>query len=148
MGAASFAAPPLARTPRLGYPPTHVGRAECPGAERTSYPFGRCPPQTIDTLLRSLKRGDVAPAYYFYGAEDLLKEEAIRGLLDRVLDPGLRDFNLDQRSAAQADAEEVYSLCRTPAMMADRRVVVLSDVEAWKRKTRARTVVLDYLAEP
>lgn len=106
------------------------------------------PPQTIDALLRSLKRGDVAPAYYFYGAEDLLKQEAIRGLLDRVLDPGLRDFNLDQRSAAQADAEEVYSLCRTPAMMADRRVVVLRDVEAWKRKTRARTVVLDYLAKP
>jgi DNA polymerase III subunit delta len=106
------------------------------------------PPQTIDTLLRSLKRGDVAPAYYLYGAEDLLKEEAIRAVLDRVLDPGLRDFNFDQRSAAQADPEEVYSLCRTPPMMADRRVIVLRDVEAWKRKTNARIVALDYLAKP
>ncbi len=106
------------------------------------------PPQTIDTLLRSLKRGDVAPAYYFYGAEDLLKEEAMRAVLERVLDPGLRDFNLDQRSAAQADPEEVYSLCRTPPMMADRRVIVLRDVEAWKRKTKARGVALDYLSKP
>src|SRR6266542_1198033 len=94
------------------------------------------PPQTIDALLRSLKRGDVAPAYYLYGAEDLLKEEAIRAVLDRVLDPGLRDFNFDQRSAAQADPEEVYSLCRTPPMMADRRVIVLRDVEEDKDLTR------------
>jgi DNA polymerase III subunit delta len=106
------------------------------------------PSQTIDTLLRSLKRGDIVPAYYFFGSEDLLKEEAIRSLLDQVLDPGLRDFNLDQRSAAQADPEEVYSLCRTPAMMAERRVVILRDVEAWKRKTKARNVALDYLAKP
>jgi DNA polymerase-3 subunit delta len=106
------------------------------------------PLQTIDTLLRSLKRGDVVPAYYFYGTEDLLKEEAIRSLLDQVLEPGLRDFNLDQRSAAQADPEEVYALCRTPAMMAERRVVILRDVEAWKRKTKARSVALDYLAKP
>jgi DNA polymerase-3 subunit delta len=106
------------------------------------------PPQTIDALLRSVRRGDVAPAYYFHGSEDVLKEEAVRAVVDRVLDPGLRDFNLDQRSAAQADPEEVYSLCRTPAMMADRRVVILRDVEAWKRKTKARTVALDYLAKP
>jgi DNA polymerase-3 subunit delta len=106
------------------------------------------PPQTFDALLRSVNRGDVAPAYYFYGSEDLLKEEAIRAVIDRVLDPGLRDFNLDQRSATQTDAEEVYSLCRTPAMMADRRVVVLRDVEAWKRKTKARAVALGYLAKP
>jgi DNA polymerase-3 subunit delta len=106
------------------------------------------PHQTFDALLRSVKRGDVAPAYYFYGSEDLLKEEAVRAVVDRVLDPGLRDFNLDQRSAAEADAEEVYSLCRTPAMMADRRVVILRDVEAWKRKTKARGAALDYLAKP
>ena len=106
------------------------------------------PPQTFDALLRSVKRGDVAPAYYLHGSEDLLKEEVVRAVVDRVLDPGLRDFNLDQRSAAQADAEEVYSLCRTPAMMADRRVVVLRDVEAWKRKTKARNAALEYLAKP
>jgi len=106
------------------------------------------PPQTFDALLRSVKRGDVAPAYYLYGSEDLLKEEVVRAVVDRVLDPGLREFNFDQRSAAQADAEEVYSLCRTPAMMAERRVVVLRDVEAWKRKTKARSVALAYLAKP
>lgn len=104
--------------------------------------------QTFDTLLRSLRRGEVAPAYYLHGPEDLLKDEAIRAVLDRALDPGLRDFNLDQRSAAQLDPEELYSLCRTPPMMAERRVVVVREVEAWKRKTKARGVAVQYLEKP
>ncbi len=106
------------------------------------------PPVTLGDALRSVKRGDIAPAYYLYGPEDLLKDELIHGVLDHVLEPGLRDFNLDQHSAAQLDPEEIYSLCRTPPMMADRRVVVLRDIEAWKRKTKARSAALDYLAKP
>lgn len=106
------------------------------------------PSRTFDTLLRSLRRGEVAPAYYLHGPEDLLKDEAVRAVLDRALDPGLRDFNLDQRSAAQLDPEELYSLCRTPPMMAERRVVVVREVEAWKRKTKARGVAVHYLEKP
>ena len=105
------------------------------------------PSATFDSVLRSVKRGEIAPAYYFHGPEDLLKDELVREVVDHVLDPGLRDFNLDQRSAAQLDPEEIYSLCRTPPMMAERRVVVLREVEAWKRKTKSRSVALDYLAK-
>jgi DNA polymerase-3 subunit delta len=106
------------------------------------------PSETFDKVLRSVKRGEIAPAYYLHGPAELLKDELVRGVLDCVLDPGLRDFNLDQRSAAQLDPEEIHSLCRTPPMMADRRVVVLREVEAWKRKTKCRTVALDYLGKP
>ena len=54
-----------------------------------------------------LSQGAVAPAYYFFGPLDVLKDEAVAGLLDRVLDPSLRDFNYDQRSAAQLQPEDV-----------------------------------------
>ena len=42
-------------------------------------------------------KGELAPVYYLYGPEDILKDEAVQAILDRALDPGLRDFNLDQR---------------------------------------------------
>src|SRR5512147_1438155 len=97
------------------------------------------PKLSIDALLRAPRRGEsLAPVNYLYGPEDLLKEEAIQAVVGRVLDPGLRDFNLDQRSAAQLDPEAVFSLCNTPPMMAERRVVVIRDVEAWKRKAKAK----------
>src|SRR4051812_13807224 len=103
------------------------------------------PELSIDALLRAVRRGDqIMPVIYLHGPEDLLKEEAVRGVIERVLDPGLRDFNLDQRSATQLDPETVYSLCNTPPMMADRRVVVIRDVEAWKRKAKAKETFLSY----
>jgi DNA polymerase-3 subunit delta len=106
------------------------------------------PAQTLDALRRSLKRGELAPAYYLHGPEDVLKDEVTRALVERALDPASRDFNLDQGSAASLDPETVYALCNTPPMLAERRVVLIRDVEAWKRKTRARSALLACLDRP
>jgi len=60
-------------------------------------------PLTLDALLRSLKKG-ASPsgaldlAYLLYGDEDVLKDEAIRALLDAAVPEG-RDFNVDTRYA-------------------------------------------------
>jgi DNA polymerase III subunit delta len=106
------------------------------------------PLHTLDALLRSLPKGELAPVYYLHGPEDILKDEAVQAILERALDPGLRDFNFDQRSAGQLDPEAIFSLCTTLPMMADRRVVVLRDVEGWKRKPRTRAAFLKYLERP
>jgi DNA polymerase-3 subunit delta len=95
-----------------------------------------------------LSQGPLAPCYYFFGPIDILKDEAVAGLLDRVLDPGLRDFNLDQRSAAQLQPEDVETLCATVPMMAERRVVIIRDVESWNKRARAKAAVLRYLEQP
>ena len=100
------------------------------------------------TFTKALEAGKLAPAYYFLGAENVLKDEATTALLDRVLDPRLRDFNLDVRSAQQLEPEDVLSLCTTLPMMAEHRVVVVRDVEAWKRKTRGKKAILQYLEKP
>jgi DNA polymerase III subunit delta len=106
------------------------------------------PTHKYGTFSKDLASGKLARAYYFLGAENVLKDEATTALLDKVLDPGLRDFNLDVRSAQQLEPEDVLSLCTTLPMMADRRVVVVRDVEAWKRKTRGKKAVLQYLEKP
>lgn len=106
------------------------------------------PAQTYDALLRSLAKGDLAPVYYLYGPEDILKDEAVGAILDRALEPGLRDFNLDQRSAGQLDPEAIFTLCTTLPMMATRRAVVLREVEGWKRRPKTRAAFLSYLERP
>jgi len=106
------------------------------------------PAQTYDALLRSLAKGELAPVYYLHGPEDILKDEAVQAIVDRALDPALRDFNFDQRSAGQLDPEAIFSLCTTLPMMADRRAVVLREVEGWKRKPKTRAAFLKYLERP
>lgn len=96
----------------------------------------------------TLKKGTPAPYYYFYGTEEVLKDEALAALLDLVLEPALRDFNIDQRSAQQLQPDEVITLCTTLPMMADRRVVVIRDVESWVKRSRAKGAVLSYLDQP
>ena len=102
----------------------------------------------MESLFRSLNKGSLAPVYYFHGPEDVLKDEAIQAILGKALDPSVRDFNFDQRSAGQLDAEMVHSLCNTLPMLAERRVVLLRDVEGWKRKTAGRAEFLRYLERP
>ena len=106
------------------------------------------PSYTMDALFRSINKGEVAPVYYLYGSEDVLKDDAAHAILDRALDPAMRDFNLDHRYAGQVSPEEVNALCNTLPMMAPRRAVVLREVEAWKRKTKARSEFVRYLESP
>lgn len=103
---------------------------------------------SFDDLFRAVRKGEVPPAIYLYGAEDVLKDELVREVTARVVDPGLRDFNFDTRSAAQLDAEAVETLCTTLPMMADRRLVVIRDIEAWGRKAKPKAAVLRYLEKP
>ena len=106
------------------------------------------PAQSFDAVLRSLPKSDPARAYYLHGPEDLLKDEVLRAILDRALDPSLRDFNLDQPAVGQLDPDMLFALCTTLPMMADRRVVVLREVEAMKRKPKLRAALVSYLERP
>lgn len=101
-----------------------------------------------DDLYKTTRKGTLPAAVYLFGTEDPLKDEALQELLDRTLDPGLRDFNLDSRSAASLDSDDVHTLLTTLPMMADRRVVVIRDVESWNKRARGKQAVLSWLARP
>ncbi|MDX2192186.1 MAG: DNA polymerase III subunit delta [Gemmatimonadales bacterium] len=99
-------------------------------------------------LRKALAARPPAPIYYVHGPEEVLKDETVQQLLDAALDPASRDFNLDIRSAQQLDPEQVVDLCNQLPMLAERRVVLLRDIEAWRRKTRGKTAFLAYAANP
>src|SRR5919108_704784 len=106
---------------------------------------------TLDALLRKVKKGAAGaldPAYLLYGDEDVLKDEAIRALLDAAV-PEARDFNVDTRYALDLTPESFDALVNTPPMLADRRAVLIRGVEQLgKRKTKLRDGLMDYLAAP
>ena len=106
------------------------------------------PRHSYDDLLRSLTRGEVVGAYYLYGTEDVLKDEAGTAILDRVLPPSDRAFNLEQRSAPSLDPEELHGLLNALPMLGERRLVWIKDIEALKKKATIRNVLLKYLGNP
>jgi DNA polymerase-3 subunit delta len=104
-------------------------------------------PDAEKALRKAIRaRGPFEPVYYLHGADDYLKEDALRDLIASAVDPATRDFNLDVCAASELDAETLGSLLGTPPMMAERRVVVLRDVQAMKKDTRG--ALERYLAQP
>ena len=97
-------------------------------------------------LRRAIKHRSFERAYYFFGDVEYLKEAPARELIDAAVAPATRDFNLDVRRGSAIDAESVASLLATPPMMAERRVVVIRDVNALKKDARA--AVDRYLGSP
>jgi DNA polymerase III subunit delta len=98
------------------------------------------------TLRSAVKSGSFAPAYYFHGDDDYLKDEEVRRIADIATDAATRDFNFELLRGSDVDAETLGTAVSTPPMMAERRVVVVRDVGALKKDARA---MLDrYLARP
>ncbi len=104
--------------------------------------------QSFEKAYRALKKGDVAPVYYLTGVEDVLKDEFITFVIDETLDPESRDFNLDVRSASDLSGESLHALIETPPMLAERRVVVVKNLEQWRRNAKVWQVLDRYLEHP
>src|SRR6185312_1392830 len=73
---------------------------------------------------------------------------AVRALLERAVDPAARDFNVDQRSAADLDPEAFNALVNTPPILTATRAVVLRGMEQLRKTAKVRQELLHYLDSP
>ena len=83
----------------------------------------------FDALLKSLGRGDIKPVYLLLGPERLLMRRAVEAVRRAALGDGPRDFNEDVFRASESRIEDVVRSARTLPMMAERRVVILWEIE-------------------
>jgi DNA polymerase-3 subunit delta len=83
---------------------------------------------TREELWRSLKGGKVDPLYLLFGPEDYLRDAAARKVADAALKgAALREFNESSYSLASADVQHAIAAAEQLPMMAERRVVRVSD---------------------
>lgn len=90
-------------------------------------------------LDRTLRDRVAGGAFFFFGDEDYLRDEAVGKVVAAYLDPATRDFNFDQPRGSDVPAETLASMIGTPPMMAEHRVVVVRDAQGLS--VTARTVV-------
>lgn len=97
-------------------------------------------------LHAALKKRAFDPVYYFHGDDDFLKDLRVREFVEAAVDPATRDFNLEQRRGGELDAETLDVLLSTPPMLAERRVLVIRDVD--KLRKDGRKLLDAYLLRP
>lgn len=94
----------------------------------------------------AIKSGAFETVYYVFGDDEFQKEDAVKQLVRAAVEPATRDFNLEYRRGGEVDTRTLDASLQSLPLMAPRRVFVLRDVNALKKKPRE---VLDrYLKQP
>lgn len=106
------------------------------------------PALSHERLTRQLREGGRGGVFFLYGEEDHLREMATREIVAAHLDPGTRDFNLDEIRGDDATPETLGSLIQTPPMMAEWRVVVVRGAEKMAVSSTLRSIMEDVAAAP
>lgn len=97
-------------------------------------------------LAKLLEKGEIGPLYYFYGDEPYLMEKMQKSLLERVVSPDFRDFNLDVFHGNECRGDEIASVAQTLPMFTDRRLVLVK--RAADLTAAALEILVSYVSNP
>jgi DNA polymerase-3 subunit delta len=101
---------------------------------------------SVADLTAALAKGEPASVYLLHGEEDFLAEEALKAILDAAVHPDQRGFNLDTFRGGEADGRQIAAVASAFPLMADRRAVILREVE--RCSTKDLEAISSYLESP
>lgn len=81
-------------------------------------------------FMHAIERGEIRPLYYLFGDEPYLMEKCVRQLLDRLVSPDLRDFNLTVFYGTEGKGDDIAEAAATLPMFSEWRVVLVKKAEA------------------
>lgn len=97
-------------------------------------------------LQQAIKQRKIPDLLLVYGQEGYLVEKAVQQVKSALLADGTEDFNFNQFSGKEAVAEDILSSARTLPVFADRRLVLVKDVQQLSAATLDE--LLGYLQDP
>ena len=83
----------------------------------------------LEELEKELRKGTIRPAYLLVGEEPLLRDDALAAIRNAVLAGGPEDFNLDRLFGSSASPGALEDSVRSLPVMAERRLVILTEPE-------------------
>jgi len=100
-------------------------------------------PQELETAIR---KGPLPSLCYIYGEEPFLIERATRLLLDKAIDPSLKDFNFNLFFGNESKGVDIADAAMTLPMFAERRAVLVKRAD--QLKAEALDALLGYVQNP
>ena len=94
-------------------------------ATRRPRKTGPSPTQVLDAV----KKGEISSLYYFHGEEDFQRDQLLNALVETLIEPTARAFNLDIYRAEDIDISQVILQALTFPMMTQRRLIVLKNAD-------------------
>ncbi|MDD2541439.1 MAG: DNA polymerase III subunit delta [Desulfuromonadaceae bacterium] len=101
---------------------------------------------TAQEFELSLKKGTIPTVCFLYGEEQFLVERAVQMLLERAIDPALKDFNFNVYFGNESKGVDIIDSAQTLPMFSERRAVLVKRAE--QLKADALEVMLPYIKNP
>jgi len=101
---------------------------------------------TAQELESAIRKGAIPPVCYLYGEENFLIDRSTRLLLDRAIDPSLKDFNFNVFFGNESKGIDIADAALTLPMFAERRAVLVKRAELLKAE--ALDALLEYIKKP
>ena len=100
------------------------------------------PTKPAPNILREIQANKVLPVYLLCGEESFLIEGTLKQMLDHLLPPETRDFNLTFLDGSDITTREILSQVDLYPVMSKWRVVVVRDAPFFKAQQRATPITL------
>jgi len=101
---------------------------------------------TEEKILKDWNSGRFEPVYFFYGEEDFLIERLCDQCLQKGLEEGSEDFNLDVVYGKEIDGAALINLVSAYPMMAERRLVIIKQTQ--QLSAAAMEMLVKYVRQP
>ena len=93
-------------------------------------------------ILREIQANKVLPVYLLCGEESFLIEGTLKQMLDHLLTPDVRDFNLSFLEGTDVTIREILSQVDLYPVMSEWRAVVVRDAPFFKTQQRTTPITL------
>ena len=95
-----------------------------------------------ENMLSLIKQEKIYPVYLFYGKENYLKEDILKKLRNRLIDPAYRELNCKVFYGEKLSINEVINDLETLPMISEHKLVVIKEAE--KINKNDETKLVDY----
>lgn len=101
-----------------------------------------------EDILRSLKKGNLAPFYLFYGQDEFTLERVLARIREEFIPGSSRDFNLEicYGGEENADPYDIINRARTMPFLASSRLIIVRRMEVFT--TDQLDKFIPYLEDP
>jgi len=93
-----------------------------------------------ENMLNLTKQGKIYPVYLFYGKENYLKEDILKKLRNRLIDPAYRELNYKVFYGEKLSINEVINDLETLPLMSEHKLVVIKEAEKINKNDETKLV--------
>jgi len=93
-----------------------------------------------ENILNFTKQGKIYPVYLFYGKENYLKEDILKKLRNRLIDPAYRELNYKVFYGEKLSINEVINDLETLPLISEHKLVVIKEAEKINKNDETKLI--------